>query len=343
MKKTIYIYWIFSVINIITLQCVNSQTSDPLDSIFGSRLCTFNDNSYLIREDVPYTVQIKEIIKLHNGCCFISSTIVDSFDIVFPIVTPLTCENIKIKKDHSYILHLYKYFLIPSVGFDKKGLTVDIMLDGRIITLNDGLFSYWFISPDIDNGHILSPDNYYQKKLIFEQNKGMLLTTIEQFLDFISYNNTVAPWDIMDTLRIKQTMISYGKSVWSIHSMKKSIKIKEFFSPKNRYGTQFFTLNDKTPFLDVLKELLKRDYQLPVPSQFRNINIKNVKLLDYSLKNHIWTIQVIWEVVGSNKRYLIILAIRNSFPKPLIVGFNRTYYGYHLEDSISNHKYIPIF
>lgn len=343
MKKIAYICLIFITANMGTFQYTHSQSPDPLDSIYGLRLCTHNDNSFLIQEDMPYVIQIKKIIKLSNGCCLISHMVVDSFNVTFPIITPVTYKNLKIKKKQSYILHLYRYFLIPSVGFDKRGLTVDIMLDGRIITLNDGLFSYWFVSPNIEDSHILSNDEYHQKKIFFEQNKANLETTIKPFLEFISYTNTVVPEDILDTSRIKQTMLSYGESVWSMHTMGKKIKIEDFFSPKNRYGKPLPTLTDKIPFFDAIKELLKSDYQLPIPSQFHNIDIKNVKLLDYSIKNHIWTLQVIWEFFGSNKRYIIILDIMDSFPKPLIIGLNRAYYGYHLNQSTPNHKYIPIF
>lgn len=344
MKKIVYICYIFSIFIIGTIQNTHSQPSDPLDSIYGLRLCTYNDNSFLIQEDIPYDIQIKKIIKLSNGCCLISHTIVDGFNITFPIITPVSYKNLKIKKKRSYILYLNRYFLIPSMGFDERGLTVDIMLDGHIITLNDGFFSYWFVSPNIADGHILSNAEYHQKKLFFEQKKENLEIAIKPFLEFISYTNTVIPEDILDTSRIKQTMLSYGESVWSMHNtMGKKIKTKDFLSPKNRFGQPFPTLNDKTTFFDAIKELLKIDYQLPVSSQFHNINIKNVKLIDYSIKNRIWTIQVIWEIAGLDKRYVIILGIKESTLKPLIIGLNRAYYGYHLNSTTSNYKYVPIF
>jgi len=315
-----------------------ATTYDPYDTITHF-LCTFTDNAYLIQNDSLYTVIVDDILKFRDAMCLIGKVQIDGKNVTFPIITTSRSKKIgeKIRKGHSYTIHLHRYFIIPSCGFDQMGLTVDIQIGGRIITLCDGLFSYWFTSPDLEGCQLLSEDLYKQKKWSYIEHSDTLARLSEQFVQYLAnIDSSELPY-FVDSVRLKSTFLHPAPHNWSL--TKSQISIRDFLIPHEVRFRSTHT-SDNT-FNQCFKLFLNENYSFTKYSQ-NHIRFVETSLLDYSILERIYTLQIIWEIKSISKIFVTILSIQEKDGKFMIIGLNRSYYGYHMERPQSNYRCIPV-
>ena len=315
---------------------VTYTSQDSYDTITHF-LCTFTDNAYLIKNDSAYKVQIDNIVKLRDGLCIIGRTIIDNENVVFPFVTTSFNGHIgkKIRKGHSYKLRFRRYFIIPSRGFDNHGITVDLLIDGKIITLNDGLFSYWFVSPDVEHGQLLSTDACFQKNRIYKNHRETLFCMTKQFVHYMANTDSTELPVFVDTIQMKKTILSHGIKFWYLPQ--RQFSIKEFLVPHENHNND--TRADSS-FNQVMVDYMKKNYYLP-EYQLGNIYIVEISLLNYSISDQIYTMQIIWEVKSISKIFVTILSVKETNNKFSIIGIGNSYYGYRMNSPSSNYEFVP--
>ena len=315
---------------------VTHTSQDPYDTITHF-MCTFTDNAYLIKNDSAYKVQIGDIVKLRDGFCIIGRTIIDNENVVFPFVTTSLNGHLgkKIRKGHFYQLRFRRYFIIPSCGFDDRGITVDLLIDGKIITLNDGLFSYWFVSPDVEHGQLLPPDACSQKNRIYEKHRDTLLCMTEQFVQYMAHSDSTKLPVFVDTGQMKKAILSHGVKSWYLPQ--RQFSMKEFLVPHETHNNA--TRADGS-FHQVMVDYLKKNYYLP-ECQLGDIHIVETSLLNYSISEQIYTMQIIWEIKSISKIFVTILSVKETNNIFSIIGIGSSYYGYRMDRPSSNYKFVP--
>ena len=87
-------------------------------------------------------------------------------------------------------------------------------------------------------------------------------------------------------------------------------------------------------------DYLKKNYYLP-ECQLGDIHIVETSLLNYSIFEHIYTMQIIWEIKSISKIFVTILSVKETNNKFSIIGIGSSYYGYRMDRPASNYKFVP--
>lgn len=327
--KSLYLTILLVLSNILLLAQNRLIDSIPKDPLMSKACLIINrSNDFLIKDNVNYLCYIELIISLKNGYSILAHTQIDTFDIVFKIVTTNKSKKNSVEKIHMggyYHLSLKRYYDFPVcagiIAFGNR----NIMINNKINHIKaPGSNSYFFVTDNLDGLEYIDSTVIEDRKKVYFSNKNAIDTLIDHFLTEISFSVNFDALDkYIDTNSTKKIFQNYCAD-FSVRN-KRNANTYPYWFPFYRIKLLDWKSRGVNPknYKEMLSYMLKTEYNLPckTDSTDKNYSILKQDILNIS-EDFVYSIRVYWEIEECNDIYSIILSIKQTNNTFKIIGIN---------------------